>query len=237
MRVLQSMPKWAPGEANGQPVKVRYTLPIRFKLEGHGTPTKASPSSPTEKTIPASKEQMTTLILNLSQKYSGSKTSLEAASPFDVKNSTDEKLLNILEASIDVNLSEADRAGLHNLGDVSDYFFKTQFAPQFFTGKEFSPKPIKILTSRADFDLNADGLGKIGSLKVPQGIRLVLYSKKKFKGKKLELNAADGPLEIPDLSAYQPEKGKSKDNGKGVNWSLNTKSVKIILPKDFPGKQ
>ncbi len=33
VRVVKSMPKWIPGEANGHAVKVRYTLPVRFKLE------------------------------------------------------------------------------------------------------------------------------------------------------------------------------------------------------------
>ncbi len=33
VRVVETMPKWIPGEANGNPVKVRFTLPVRFKLE------------------------------------------------------------------------------------------------------------------------------------------------------------------------------------------------------------
>lgn len=33
VRVVNSMPKWSPGEANGHPVKVRFTLPVRFRLE------------------------------------------------------------------------------------------------------------------------------------------------------------------------------------------------------------
>lgn len=33
VRVVQSMPKWIPGEANGNSVKVRYTLPVKFRLE------------------------------------------------------------------------------------------------------------------------------------------------------------------------------------------------------------
>ncbi len=32
-RVVESMPTWFPGEANGHPVKVRFTLPIRFDLK------------------------------------------------------------------------------------------------------------------------------------------------------------------------------------------------------------
>ena len=33
LRVVQQMPKWSAGEANGHPVKVRFTLPVRFRLE------------------------------------------------------------------------------------------------------------------------------------------------------------------------------------------------------------
>ena len=33
-RVVKMMPKWIPGRQRGQPVKVQYTLPVRFKLEG-----------------------------------------------------------------------------------------------------------------------------------------------------------------------------------------------------------
>ena len=33
VRVIESMPKWAPGEKNGQPVRVKYTLPIKFQLK------------------------------------------------------------------------------------------------------------------------------------------------------------------------------------------------------------
>ncbi len=33
MRVVQAMPKWTPGVMDGKPVKVRHTLPIRFKLD------------------------------------------------------------------------------------------------------------------------------------------------------------------------------------------------------------
>ena len=33
VRVVGLMPKWTPGEANGVPVRVRFTLPVRFKLQ------------------------------------------------------------------------------------------------------------------------------------------------------------------------------------------------------------
>jgi protein TonB len=33
MRVVKTMPKWTPGKQNGRPVKVRYTLPVRFSIK------------------------------------------------------------------------------------------------------------------------------------------------------------------------------------------------------------
>ncbi|MCC7465975.1 MAG: TonB family protein [Saprospiraceae bacterium] len=33
VRVVQSMPRWTPGEHNGKPVKVKFTLPLRFHLQ------------------------------------------------------------------------------------------------------------------------------------------------------------------------------------------------------------
>jgi periplasmic protein TonB len=33
VRVLETMPRWTPGEANGNPVRVKFTLPVRFRLE------------------------------------------------------------------------------------------------------------------------------------------------------------------------------------------------------------
>ncbi|MBP6260618.1 MAG: energy transducer TonB, partial [Paludibacter sp.] len=28
-----SMPKWSPGQQRGKPVRVKYTLPVNFKLQ------------------------------------------------------------------------------------------------------------------------------------------------------------------------------------------------------------
>ena len=33
MRVVNAMPKWTPGTINGEPVKVKYNLPITFRLQ------------------------------------------------------------------------------------------------------------------------------------------------------------------------------------------------------------
>lgn len=33
IRVVKSMPKWIPGKQNGQPVRVKYTFPVTFRLQ------------------------------------------------------------------------------------------------------------------------------------------------------------------------------------------------------------
>lgn len=33
LRVVKAMPKWKPGEQRGKPVRVKYTLPVMFKLQ------------------------------------------------------------------------------------------------------------------------------------------------------------------------------------------------------------
>lgn len=32
LRMVKSMPKWTPGKQNGNPVRVRYTIPVVFRL-------------------------------------------------------------------------------------------------------------------------------------------------------------------------------------------------------------
>ena len=33
MRVVKSMPRWIPGKQNGQAVRVKYTVPVTFRLQ------------------------------------------------------------------------------------------------------------------------------------------------------------------------------------------------------------
>ena len=37
IRVISSMPKWKPGMQKGQPVRVKYTVPVTFRLDGKDT--------------------------------------------------------------------------------------------------------------------------------------------------------------------------------------------------------
>ena len=42
IRVISLMPKWIPGEQLGVPVKVRYTLPVTFRLDNDNDSTETN---------------------------------------------------------------------------------------------------------------------------------------------------------------------------------------------------
>ena len=50
VRVVKAMPKWTPGKAGGKAVKVRYSLPLIFRLQGESTPQTNTPSANNSKT-------------------------------------------------------------------------------------------------------------------------------------------------------------------------------------------
>ena len=33
LRVIEAMPKWKPGKQRGKPVRVKYTVPVNFRLQ------------------------------------------------------------------------------------------------------------------------------------------------------------------------------------------------------------
>lgn len=43
VRVVKAMPKWTPGKVGGKAVKVRYSLPLVFRLQGESTPQNNTP--------------------------------------------------------------------------------------------------------------------------------------------------------------------------------------------------
>lgn len=236
LRVVQAMPKWTPGQANGQPVKVRYTLPVRFKLEGADPPSFPPPANEAET---VSEDEVWKMVAEGAQRTQTTKGVPERSTPFEYKRVNEKTFLLLLETNYKVKLSMADINNFKTLGEISDYFYRAQFAPEFYTKEGMRGKYAKFLTDRADFDLNSDGLGKIASLIIPKGCQVVLFSKKGFKGKKLKIDATDMEITISQMSAVlniKDKKGVLKGNT-STNWEMNTKSIKIILPKGFPEGQ
>ena len=61
LRIVGSMPKWVPGKQNGQPVAVKYTVPLTFRLQGGDS--EVAKYEGTIKYDPESKSQLNELVI------------------------------------------------------------------------------------------------------------------------------------------------------------------------------
>ena len=48
LRVVNAMPKWVPGKQNGEAVRVKYSIPVSFRLNSKETPKAEGTLKPTE---------------------------------------------------------------------------------------------------------------------------------------------------------------------------------------------
>ncbi|MBC7778093.1 MAG: energy transducer TonB [Phycisphaerae bacterium] len=232
-RVIQRMPKWSPGMVNGHPVKVRYTLPFCFWLMDNDEDKRPAPPAPLPKYV--SHDQIHTSVESATALVFGAKTPIDSTFNFNTSLEKQNALIEMLESAFRVKTTVEDISSLQLVGDLEDYFFKAQHAPIVFFEYGFNGSFAKYLTSRPKFDVKKEGYNKMWSLRVPEGVKMVLYDKQNFGGKSLEINAIDGDIIIPNLSRIVFEEGKISINYKGyVDWSINTKSIKIILPEVFP---
>lgn len=235
IRVIQSMPTWSPGQSNGHAVKVKYTLPMYFRLTGksgdsfEGNTLSEMPPYYTE-------VQTWEQVRNAAEK-SGISGPIKPDAPFSVAGKEDRQFLKTLELVFATKLRKKDQDAFISLKSVSKYFYEAQFAPEFYTAINYSGKFARIMTPRQDFDLFDEGLGIILSLKVPKGAKVVLYTKKKFKGQKLEIDASEATVEIKNLGGDLSNIQGIRNENPAYLWGYNTQSVQIILPKPYPPKE
>ncbi|MBL7806902.1 MAG: energy transducer TonB [Saprospiraceae bacterium] len=234
IRVIQSMPTWKPGQANGHAVKVKYTLPMHFRLTGKSGDS-FEVHALSEMPPRYSEAQTWELVRNAAEKSRVSGP-IKKEAPFSVAGKEDRQFLKTLELEFATKLRKKDQDAFISLKTVSKYFYEAQFAPEFYTAINFSGKFARIMTPRQDFDLAGEGLGIILSLKVPKGVKVILYTKKKFKGQKLEIDASEAPLEIKNLGGDLSNIPGIRNENPAYPWNYNTQSVQIILPTTYPPK-
>lgn len=95
LRVVSMMPRWTSGEANGKPVRVRYTLPVRFKLEGDepAQPAPPPPLPPAE--FPGGKAALDAFLdKNVKYPKQARRAGVEGQVTVECQVGTDGKLLN-----------------------------------------------------------------------------------------------------------------------------------------------
>jgi TonB family protein len=217
VRVVKAMPKWTPGEANGKPVKVRYTLPLRFRLDD---------DSPEPAPVIRQLDSATVWegVRIATEQYFDEKN---VKPSFKIKNKKKRAaLVAALEGQFQVNVGEDEIKSLKRAGDLSNYIFQAQQGPAFFSKNNFQGKVERFATDRDDCDENFDCLNFIGSLVVPKGWKVTFFSQPDFKGEQLVVDASAGEVRISSFMKIDFSETISTTN-KALNWRDEVRSVRF----------
>jgi len=146
---------------------------------------------------------------------------------FKIKNKEKRKaLVAAIEGQFQINASDDDIKSFKRAKDLSDYVFRAQQGVVFFSKNNFQGKVERLATDRKDCDENADCLNFIGSLLVPKGWRVTLFSQLKFKGEQLTIDAAKEEVRLASFIKIDFAATVVTTN-KSLNWREDTRSIRI----------
>ena len=222
VRVVKAMPKWNPGEANGQKVKVRYTLPVRFRLTDD-EPAQSPVLRLLDRAIVWEGVRIKTQEIFKEENVGES---------FKIKGDKDKRreLVAALEGQFQVNIGDGEIKSLKRASDLADYLLRAQNGMVMFSKADFKGKAERLVGERKDCDDNFDCLNFIGSVVVPKGLTVTLFSRPKFKGERLVIDATKEEARIASFFKINFEGGVSTTN-KTVNWREEVRSVRIQMPE------
>lgn len=147
---------------------------------------------------------------------------------FKIKSDKDKRheLVTALEGQFQVNIGEKELRSLKRAGDLADHIFEAQSGPVFFSKAHFQGKAERLAGARRDCKENFDCLNYIGSAVVPRGLKVTLYSRPKFKGEKLVIDASGEEVRIG--SFFNLEFSKTlQTTDQAVNWREEIHSLRI----------
>ncbi|GAB4496679.1 MAG: hypothetical protein OHK0019_28880 [Saprospiraceae bacterium] len=150
-----------------------------------------------------------------------------ATPSFKIKNREKRKsLVAAIEGQFQINASDDDIKSFKRAKDLSNYVFRAQQGVVFFSKNNFQGKVERLATDRKNCDENADCLNFIGSLLVPKGWRVTLFSQPKFKGEKLTIDATNEEIRITSFIKIDFTETISATNH-SLNWREETRSIRI----------
>jgi hypothetical protein len=147
---------------------------------------------------------------------------------FKIKNKSKRAaLVAALEGQFQVNIGEQDIRSLKRAGDLSNYIFQAQQGVVMFSKTKFQGKVERYATDREECKEGADCLNFIGSLIVPQGLKVTLFSQPDFKGEQLVIDAVKEEVRINSFLNIAFE-GAIFTTNKAVNWREEVRSLRIL---------
>lgn len=219
-RVIASMPRWSPGEVDGQRVRTRVTLPVR--LHPDRSETVRTPS-----TLLRQLDSATVWdgVRVATEQVFGEKN-IELS--FKIKNKAKRaSLIAVLEGQFQVNISAHESKSFKRAKDLSDYIFQAQQGIVMFSKTNFQGKVERFATNRRECKEGADCLNFIGSVIVPKGYVATLYNQPKYKGEQMVIDASKEEVRINSFIVLHFD-GPISTTNTSVNWREEVQSIRII---------
>ncbi len=146
---------------------------------------------------------------------------------FKIKSKKKRKeLVAALEGQFQVNIGDGEIRSLKRAGDLADNIFRAQRGMVMFSKANFQGKIERIATDRKDCDDDSDCLNFIGSVIVPKGLTVTLFSQPKFQGEQMMIDATRAEVRIASFFKIDFSETISTTN-KAVNWREDVRSVQV----------
>lgn len=151
---------------------------------------------------------------------------------FKIKSDKDARrqLVAALEGQFQVNIGDAEIRSLKRADDLTDYIFEAQRGFTMFSKTHFQGKVERMSSQRKSCKEDGDCINFIGSLTVPKGMVVTLFSQPGFKGEQLVVDATTGERSIESFFDIRYGSGISTTNP-AVNWREEVYSVKVDTAK------
>jgi hypothetical protein len=137
------------------------------------------------------------------------------------------QLVAALEGQFQVNIGDSEIRSLKRADDLTDYLFEAQrsgftvFSKAFFQGKVE-----RMNSPRKSCKEDGDCINFIGSIRVPKGMTVTLFSQPNFEGERLVIDATAEERSIESFFDIRYGGGISTTN-RAVNWREEVRSLKI----------
>lgn len=152
---------------------------------------------------------------------------------FKIKSDKDARrqLIEALEGQFQVNIGDNEVRSLKRADDLTDYIFEAQHGFTMFSKAYFQGKVERMSSQRKSCKEYGDCINFIGSLIVPKGMVLLLFSQPNFKGEQLVVDASAEERRIESFFDIQFGSAGISTTSRAINWREEVRSVKIGVAK------
>lgn len=212
---LGRSPAWAPGTIDGLPVCVRMMIPIRFEFDMD------APSHVIRR--------IDSLDVGEGVRIKTEEIYRKAVPDLSFRIKKDKKkrkeLIEALEAQFQVNISDDNTRSIKTAGDLAELIYRAQGGITMFSKAGFQGKVERMAGSRNDC-AGGDCLNYPGSVIVPKGFIVTFYTKPKFKGDQLVVDARGQEVRINSFIDLKI-KGPVRTTNEDIVWRESIRSIKI----------